>query len=479
MNMVYDQVTKEFRLRLAHEAQAAAQPAAAPQATALDYYQRHQTHHRHKAQRRPARHRHKVRRQRLLQSLIFWSAFLGVASLLAFMIYVVGTRLKPTIATTQNFVPPDVSQRPAERRAPAADGAGGNPQTLLAALMTGHDDPAADRRVYEDRLIAEPEQPDALLGLLRTHLRAGDLVAARGAMARLKTAGIAAERWTLEAALLAAFEGRDAEGRALLARIPAQTADAIPAILRVYFARQGAPATERAAALDALGEFAQQAPDAGLALARFAIEDGEFGVARARLDQVLQLDPQYTTALGLLLELDCVERQPARAEQYATRLLALDPHHELANMVLSSRYLREGDYARAEAALRIAVAAERHPSVLNNLAWALLRQGRADEALPLAQEAVLRDPQLALAWDTLAAIRIARSAWDEAAAATTRAVALAPDNPSILLHQAQVEAQFGRREAAAEILARVAARASTLDTASRAAYRDLRAQLSH
>ncbi|MCX6995836.1 MAG: hypothetical protein NTV49_01815 [Kiritimatiellaeota bacterium] len=105
MSMVYDPVTKEFRLRPTPSPEQKTQ-AEAQQAAALDY-QRHQAHRRHQVQRR-----------RLQQDIIFWSVLLGVAILLAFVIYEVNTRLKSKISTVPNFVRPDVFQRPAETPPP-------------------------------------------------------------------------------------------------------------------------------------------------------------------------------------------------------------------------------------------------------------------------------------------------------------------------------------------------------------------------
>lgn len=137
------------------------------------------------------------------------------------------------------------------------------------------------------------------------------------------------------------------------------------------------------------------------------------------------------------------------------------------------------DYAGAEARFREALAlVPGRPSVLANLATAVLRQGRPDEALRCAEQALAADaanatalaaaatatralgrPEAALAffdrllpdadaaiWAERGDVLAALARWSEALASYDRALALAPDQPVVLANRGNVLRQLGRAD---------------------------------
>ncbi len=102
--------------------------------------------------------------------------------------------------------------------------------------------------------------------------------------------------------------------------------------------------------------------------------------------------------LGLDIELDDGEA----AERHARTILRRDRHDKLANYVMGSLRLKEGDYSTAETFLRLSVEAEKPiAAAQNDLAEVLRRQQRYEEAEKFARDAVKSQPKLYVAWETL------------------------------------------------------------------------------
>ena len=104
--------------------------------------------------------------------------------------------------------------------------------------------------------------------------------------------------------------------------------------------------------------------------------------------------------LGLDIELDDGEA----AERHARTILRRDRHDKLANYVMGSLRLKEGDYSTAETFLRLSVEAEKPiAAAQNDLAEVLRRLQRYAEAEKFARDAVKNQPKLYVAWETLGA----------------------------------------------------------------------------
>ena len=108
-----------------------------------------------------------------------------------------------------------------------------------------------------------------------------------------------------------------------------------------------------------------------------------------------------------------------------------------------------GDYAAAEARFRAALAlVPGRGSVLANLAGAVLRQGRPEEALTLAERALAEDADNASALAIVATAAHALGRFEAALAAFDRLVALSADGAEIWAERGDVLAALARWDAA-------------------------------
>ena len=116
-----------------------------------------------------------------------------------------------------------------------------------------------------------------------------------------------------------------------------------------------------------------------------------------------------------LLTIDTALRDYDSVEKDAIDLLCLDRHNPTANAAIGSLNCSRGDYARAERYLRRALATGKASiAAKNDLAYALLKLDRADEAEPLARAAVAAYGESWAIRETLAAVLIRLDRIDEA-----------------------------------------------------------------
>ena len=115
-----------------------------------------------------------------------------------------------------------------------------------------------------------------------------------------------------------------------------------------------------------------------------------------------RLGPEIREALYLLgtTQLACAQR--AEAQETAVRLVGAHPSYVEGHRLLGDVALAEKAWQRAEAHFRQALALEpQHLVALNNLAVALQRQGREEEAYALFEQAARQDPSSELGQSNL------------------------------------------------------------------------------
>ena len=114
--------------------------------------------------------------------------------------------------------------------------------------------------------------------------------------------------------------------------------------------------------------------------------------------------PDVSVAGDMILGLDIELDDGEAAERHARSILRRDRHDKLANYVMGSLRLKEGDYSTAETFLRLSVEAENPiAAAQNDLAEVLRRLQRYAEAEKFARDAVKNQPKLYVAWETLGA----------------------------------------------------------------------------
>jgi len=152
---------------------------------------------------------------------------------------------------------------------------------------------------------------------------------------------------------------------------------------------------------------------------------------RERLERHLQRHPSALAEGLQLAQLLGAQKFYAEAVARCEQLLAHHPQQPLVWAELGGAYLDWGRWAAAEAALRIAAQlAPGEPEHRYNLAVALQRLWRLEEAESLQRHVVAQRPDHDRAWVNLGGVLSWLARHDEEQAALERAVALAPDNAS-------------------------------------------------
>jgi Flp pilus assembly protein TadD len=185
-------------------------------------------------------------------------------------------------------------------------------------------------------------------------------------------------------------------------------------------------------------ELAPAQPDALAILYRLSRADGREAAADALLRRIVQLHPNtfwatHDLALSLLGKGALAEAETHARN--AVRIAPEDPQsHNLLGMVLTeANRPQPGEYHYRRV---IELSGGRDPILLANLAWNLKNQGRMAESRRLYEESAAAAPEIVptlLGW---ARMEEADRNFDRAAEVLSRAEALAPDDPGILLTRA-------------------------------------------
>ncbi|GCL64428.1 hypothetical protein AQPW35_35090 [Rubrivivax pictus] len=159
-----------------------------------------------------------------------------------------------------------------------------------------------------------------------------------------------------------------------------------------------------------------------------------------------------------VLGLQFAAGKPQDAERFTQEWLRDHPKDTLFLRFLGERAMQKPDYAAAEDAFRRIVAVNPSDAIaLNNLAWSMLKAGKAD-AVAYADKAVALMPGNPALLDTQADALTLAGRPADAVAVLRRAAALAPNNPVGRLKLAKaLSAQDAKADAKAELEALLAA----------------------
>ena len=143
--------------------------------------------------------------------------------------------------------------------------------------------------------------------------------------------------------------------------------------------------------------------------------------------------PDVSVAGDMILGLDIELDDGEAAERHARTILRRDRHDKLANYVMGSLRLKEGDYSTAETFLRLSVEAEKPiAAAQNDLAEVLRRLQRYADAEKFARAAVKNQPNLYVAWETLGAALLDQNKnLDEAEQCVQKAIKLSKTESKI------------------------------------------------
>lgn len=363
------------------------------------------------------------------------------------------------LAARTNAPPEEVTRqlRAAVRMSPAET----LPNVLLVNRLLSAGDAKAALAAAQEANAAAPNNLGILDALGRAQLAGGDSLRAIATFKQL--AGLQPTNPQHELRLADAYmAAKDTEGAGASLRRALQLEPELPA------ARRG------------LALLALQAnkPDEALAIARnmqkskprdaagFALE-GEIQSAGKNWDAavaayraVVQRAPVTEAAVRLHLALMSAGKR-READQVASDWLKTQPGDATFLFYLGDAALAQGEWVQAEARYRAVLAAQPSNALaLNNLAWVLVKQGKAG-ALPLAQQAIALVPGKATLHDTLSMALEADNQLGAAIDAQRRAIELAPGDPTLSLRLAQLYLKQGDKARARAELEALSKRGSS------------------
>ena len=371
----------------------------------------------------------------------------------------------------------------------------------MAAIYMLQDDRVKTEETYRNILEKDPANRQALKGMTRLAVAAGALEKAKVWLNRVQQTGVMQNQLGVEWAAVHLSAGEAALAVTNLAAAVAsfsqarmqlqETVDLEPnnlqawGMLAVVQLQQAAvecaarhdPAPfykEVEQTLERMDKIAGS-PDQyfiQIVKAQLAMARGKefYRIAREAFIRASILRPDVQRLNDVILQLDIALTDQAMAERHARAVLRVNRRHALANYVLGSLRLQEGNYAEAEDFLQRSVESEPLPVALNDLSETLRRLHRYGEAEKCARDAVARSPGLYVAWETLAAILMDQNRLPDAEAAMREALARNKDDIRMQVSQARLQFLKGELGPARETIKLVRKHADQLNAFERAEF---------
>lgn len=367
----------------------------------------------------------------------------------------------------------------------------------LAAIYAMSDDKQKTSSVYNDMIMNDPNDRSAMLGLARLAVQEGAIEKAKSWLEKATKnddkRGTLGVEWAiihlmnndLPRARLALQEATDLQPKnlqawAMLGLLQIQQNE-LEDVERVIL-----PKMEKLAGT--IDNYFIQISRAQIALAKDKAlaknkpkeNDRTFRrVAREAFIRASLLRPDIPGVKDMILQMDIEMNDQSAAELHARQVLRTNRRHALANYVMGSLRLQEGEYGEAEDFLRRSVEANPSSAALNDLAEVLRRIQKLPDAERFARESIKKNPDLYVAWETLGAILLeAGKNLDEAESAVNKALTLYKEDPRIKITLARIQHRRGNIEKARETLSQVKAEQSKLSEFDLEVMKRLSAELS-
>jgi tetratricopeptide (TPR) repeat protein len=312
------------------------------------------------------------------------------------------------------------------------------------------------RKIYTRMLEKDKLDIRALMGMAELALRWKKPAEAKQYIERAEAAGATRAEVAQAWALFHMASGESAQARVFLEELVATYSGMTTPwhmLANVLLVQKDFKALERLA--KQIKELPRQDFHTCRALAICAAQKEDGAAMRDYLEQAMAYKPRDVNTLDLLLRMDMKEARQDLAEQHAADLLRSQPGHPYGNFVMGSLQMKRREYKLAEDSLTRSLAEQRTPETLNDLAWAVLMGGRSDEAETLAKEALVKNNQLAAAWDTLGMAYLKQDKVAEAREAIQKALNIFPNLPEFQLHLAQAEVAAKNYKAADDLIQKV------------------------
>ena len=369
---------------------------------------------------------------------------------------------------------------------------------MMAALYASGNDQRKSRGLYEEVLSKNASDHDALIGLMRLELQAGNSAKALEYLQRAVSANKDAGRASIEQAMVQMMKGDLAGAKASIKKVTdadAKNMQAWSLLAAVTMQQIDTTKDEKVkkaqtkeledVILPAMEKQSRDQFDYYLQSTKgfVMLRKGEEGRRKAREAFVAaaRTRPDIAATQDLVLGLDISLDDKGSAETHAKEVLRRNRNAPLANYVMGSLALGHGKYAEAEAYLQKAADAPQPvPLALNDLAEVLRRQKRYDEAERYARKAVEKAPGLYVAWETLGSVLMdAGSNLDEAEAAIRKACDLSKDKNGhesdvrMLISLARVQLKNGDKTHAKITIRKVQSRKGELSDFERGEFEEL------
>jgi len=188
--------------------------------------------------------------------------------------------------------------------------------------------------------------------------------------------------------------------------------------------------------------------------AQVAMKKGKnfYREARDAFIRAAMLRPDVAGVRDMILQLDIWLNDKERAEIHARQVLRVNRNHALANYVMGHLRLTMRQYGEAEDYLRRSVEAGSTLASLNDYAECLRRMKRYDDAERAAREAITKNPNLYIVWETLASILMDTDRLDEAEEALNKSLALDDTDMRTHVSMARLQMRKGNVARARELV---------------------------
>jgi len=339
----------------------------------------------------------------------------------------------------------------------------------MAAIYSLSDDKAKTAAIYQDMIKDDPSNRAAMLGLARIAVQEGALDKAKSWLEQAAKSGDTRGTLGVEWAVIHLMNNDLANARLALQ----EATDLQPknlqawAMLAMVQLQQDQVDEIESVVLPKMEKIAGTADDYFIQITRAqtALKKGK-KFQRAARDAFLRasmLRPDIAGVKDMILQLDIEMNDQENAELHARQVLRTNRKHALANYVMGSLRLQEGEYGEAEDFLRRSVESQPSAAALNDLAEVLRRIRKFDEAEKHARAALASNPDLYVAWETLAVILLESGKnLDEAEQAVRKSLELFQEDLRVQITLARILLQKGETERARETLRKVKSRQGEL-----------------
>ncbi len=339
----------------------------------------------------------------------------------------------------------------------------------MASMYAMSDNREKSAEIYEELLRQDPANRQAMLSLARMAIQEGNLDTARNWMEKASELGVSGGMsMGLEFAALHLASGNLNDARLLLQQVTdsqPQNLQAWAMLCVVQIQQDELEDVERVIlprmikTCGTVDNYFVQ-----VTRAQVAMKKGKnfYREARDAFIRAAMLRPDVAGVRDMILQLDIWLNDKERAEMHARQVLRINRNHALANYVMGHLRLNLRQYGEAEDYLRRSVEAAPALASLNDYAECLRRMKRYEDAERAAREAIAKNANLYIVWETLASILMDTDRLDEAEEALTKSLELDETDMRTHVSMARLQMRKGNIARARELVGIIRSRQDEL-----------------